>query len=713
MKQTLLILMTGFLSQIVIAQSFNTCTDAANSTSIVADVVYSVGDINGDMPPLNCAENSNGSNGEWIKYIPTADYAIIVSSDLSQNSSKDTRVNIFVGECGNLVCAGGDDDGGTNFLSVVTLNVFQGNTYYIVWDNRWGNSSNFDFILTESPQPPPPPEAPITFNPQGVTNPTGSSSRGLVDMNGDFLDDIITIQSSSVNISYQLAAGGFNYQSITDITFRPPDNEGDPQPTTVRYLPTWSLAAGDWDANGYNDLLYGGNSGVTFMKASSSGAAYTEISGPEYVFSQRSHFVDINNDGDLDAFVCHDVDPNVYYLNDGSDNLQFFQGPNPNGVPSGLGNLSSGGNYGTIWIDYNNDGLLDMFIAKCRGGDVPAKINELWRNKGMNAQGKYEYEEVGGNPGVNLRDPMQTWSGAWADFDNDGYMDVFVGASSLSDGPSKLMRNNGDGTFTDVTSGAGFDLSLTSIENIAADFDNDGNVDILFSGGIYFGNGDLTFNYFNVSMPSVGGVGDANNDGFLDVFSGAYFRNSGNDNNWVKITTVGKGHETNGLSNRNGIGARVEISTGSGIDEKIQIRDVRSGEGFRFMGSLNTHFGIGQATSINYIKIKWPSGIVDQINDPDINTHHIVEEASFTLSVEDTLVDNLILYPNPTKDYLNLNFNNLLYNGNYSVIDLSGKLILNAQLSSNKIDVSNIANGIYFLSVTSEGKTQTQRFIKQ
>lgn len=131
------------------------------------------------------------------------------------------------------------------------------------------------------------------------------------------------------------------------------------------------------------------------------------------------------------------------------------------------------------------------------------------------------------------------------------------------------------------------------------------------------------------------------------------------------------------------------------------------------MGSLNTHFGIGQATSINYIKIKWPSGIVDQINDPDINTHHIVEEASFTLSVEDTLVDNLILYPNPTKDYLNLNFNNLLYNGNYSVIDLSGKLILNAQLSANKIDVSNIANGIYFLSVTSEGKTQTQRFIKQ
>lgn len=699
MKQILLLIIPIVTLQLGLAQS-NTCNEASNATAIVADVVYSVGSYNGDPSPLNCAEtpNENGT-GLWYKYVPDNDYELIVNTDLPQNEGRDPRVHILTGECGNLTCAGGDDDSGSGFLAVATLDVFLGNTYYIVWDGRWANSTDFDFILTENPQVPPPPEPPVTFTVQNVSNPLGSGSRGLVDMNGDFLDDIVTIQETAINISYQLPAGGFNFQSITT--------------TSADFLPSWSLAAGDWDGNGYNDLLYGGGSGVTFMQANSNGTAYTEISGPEFIFSQRSHFVDINNDGHLDAFVCHDVEANVYYLNDGSNNLQFFQGPDPNGIPSGLGNLSTGGNYGTIWIDYNNDGLLDMFIAKCRGGSGPTKINELWRNNGMNAEGKYVFEEVSNNPGVNLHDPVQTWSAAWADFDNDGDMDVYVGASNLTDGPSKLMRNNGDGTFTDVTANSGVGQAALGLENIAGDFNNDGFADILTTGGILFGNGDLTFNYISTSMPGTGAVGDANNDGFLDVYNGTYYVNGGNNNNWITITTVGKGFQTPGLSNRNGIGARVEISTGSGINEVVQIRDVRSGEGFRFMGSLNTHFGIGQATSINYIKIKWPSGIVDQINDPDINMHHIIEEASFTLSVQDTLVDNLILFPNPTKEILNINFNNLLYNGNYSVIDLSGKLILNAQLSSNKIDVSNLNNGVYFLSVTSEGLTQTQKFIKQ
>lgn len=695
MKQQLLFTIMTLFCLASFGQS-NSCTEANSSAAIVADVVYTVDGIDGSGPPINCTENSNGSSGEWYRYVPDGDYELTISSDLSQNSGGDTRVNVYTGTCGNFVCAGGDDDSGSGFLTIATLNVFQGVTYYIVWDNRW-SSAGFDFILTEGPQAPPPPVAPVTFATQGLG--MSGSPRALVDLNGDFLDDAVSIQSTAINVNYQLPAGGLNFQSIAT--------------TSADFLPSWSLSAGDWDANGYNDLLYGGGSGVTFMRANSNGTAYTEISGPEYVFSQRSHFVDINNDGHLDAFVCHDVQPNVYYLNDGSNNLQFFQGANPNGIPSGLGLNPNGGNYGTIWIDYDNDGLLDMFIAKCRGGSGTAKINELWRNKGMNAQGKYEYEEVSNNPGVNLHDPVQTWSAAWADFDNDGDMDVYVGASSTSDGLSKLMRNNGDGTFTDVTSGSGVNTAGLGIENVAADFDNDGFADILTTGGILFGNGDLTFGLFATDMPPNGAVGDINNDGFLDVFTGTLYTNSGNSNNWIKITTVGKGYETSGLSNRNGIGARVEISTGSGINEVIQIRDVRSGEGFRYMGSLNTHFGIGQATSINYIRIKWPSGIVDQINNPDINNHIIIEEASNTLSIENTLVDNLIMYPNPTRDILNLNFDNLLYNGNYTITDLSGKIILNAQLNSNRIDVSNINNGVYFLSVTSDGVTQTQKFIKQ
>jgi len=128
-------------------------------------------------------------------------------------------------------------------------------------------------------------------------------------MNGDFLDDIVSISSTNVNILYQQPGGGFNTTNITT--------------TSADFSPSWSLAAADFDANGYTDLLYGGGQGVTFMKANNTGTGFTEISGSEYVFSQRSNFIDINNDGHLDAFVCHDVAPNVYYINDGSGNLSF------------------------------------------------------------------------------------------------------------------------------------------------------------------------------------------------------------------------------------------------------------------------------------------------------------------------------------------------------------------------------------------------------
>ena len=153
---------------------------------------------------------------------------------------------------------------------------------------------------------------------------------------------------------------------------------------------------------------------------------FTQISTPEYVFSQRSNFVDINQDGHLDAFVCHDVAPNVYYLNDGTGNLTFYQG--------GLGDYFSGGNYGSIWIDYDNDRDMDMFIAKC-GGETARRTNQMLTNNG---DGTFtENASI-----LGLADPMQTWSSSWADYDNDGDMDVFVGASS---GTHKLMRNNGDG----------------------------------------------------------------------------------------------------------------------------------------------------------------------------------------------------------------------------------------------------------------------------
>ena len=250
----------------------------------------------------------------------------------------------------------------------------------------WGGPLTFSTLA---------PPAPATFTTSGVG--VSGTQRAAVDMNGDFLDDVVSIGNTNVNIFYQQAGGGLS-NTATNITT-----------TSAANSPSWSLAAADFDGNGFTDLLYGGGSGVTFMKANETGTGFTQASGSEYVFSQRSNFADINNDGHLDAFVCHDVDANVYYINDGNGNLTYGQGD--------LGLVR--GNYGSVWIDYDNDRDIDMFIAKCGGGP----INQLFTNNGDGT-----YTDTA--PAQGLDDGMQTWSSAWGDYDNDGDMDAYIGASS-------------------------------------------------------------------------------------------------------------------------------------------------------------------------------------------------------------------------------------------------------------------------------------------
>lgn len=668
---------------VLAAQSGQNCAEAIP----VSAGIHTVDGINGEAPvPVCSTETTNpANNGEWYLYTaPAGDGVFVtVTSDLEVNSGGDTRVHIYGGDCNNLTCIVGDDDAGeigNGFLSVASFQAVAGESYYIAWDNRW-SSDGFDFEISEADAPPP---GQLMFTAQGVS--TSGSRLAIVDMNGDFLDDLVSVTSTNININYQLEAGGFNTVDI---------------PTTpANFTPSWSLAAGDIDGNGYNDLLYGGGSGVTFMMANDDGTAFTEISGPEYVFSQRSNFVDLNNDGHLDAFVCHDVQPNVYYINDGDGNLTFYQGADPDGIPSGLGLVSNGGNYGTVWIDYDNDRDMDLFIAKCRGGNTQAKINELHRNNGDGT-----YTNVAADPDVNLADPVQTWSSAWGDYDNDGDMDGYIGASSTADGPTKYMRNNGDGTFTDISGIVDLSETPLGIENAPADFNNDGHIDIFSNGQILLNDGDgLSFEVISQTVPQSGAIGDINNDGFLDIFSNGLFINNGNDNNWIKIVTIGD------QSNLNGIGARVEI-TSSGLG--TQIRDVRSGEGFRYMSSLNTHFGLGQDDAIETVTVYWPSGIISTVENPEINNTLIILENE-NLSVDDITADDLKVYPNPADDIINLQTSISLENAIYSVFTVDGKRVLNARLNeTNRIDVSNLATGNYFLRILQGNKTFVQQFLKK
>ncbi|MCP4910747.1 MAG: T9SS type A sorting domain-containing protein [Bacteroidetes bacterium] len=706
MKKLILIVIIFLTFSPIFSQ--DSAGDSCSNPIPIGPGTHYVENINGESFSSNCTEY-DAANGdlEWYIYTPNNDYLIEVTTDLQSNDGLDTRFHVYQGSCDDLTCVAGDDDSGAGYLSEASFYASAGQSYYIAWDDRWGNEA-FEFELTESD---PPPTPPFDFTVTSVS--TSGSERALVDMNNDKLDDLVSIQATSINIHYQLESGGFNPVSIAT--------------TYADNTPGWSLAAGDFDRNGYNDLLYGGGSGVTFMQANSDGTSYTEISGSEYVFSQRSNFVDINNDGHLDAFVCHDIEATVYYINDGSGVLEFFQGPDENGITSGVGGVAyelaswdtsaqEGGNYGSVWIDYDNDRDIDMFIAKCRGGGVQWKNNELWRNNGdgtfsnvADVTGWYNsyYPDGGHDNSSNLGDPVQTWSSAWGDFNNDGFMDVYVGASASGDGGHKLMRNNGDGTFTDVSANSGVEEAPWGIENNSADVDNDGYIDILTNGSILLNNGDLTFSLYTAGTPGPGAIGDANNDGFVDVFNGnnLYLQEGNNGNNWLKITTTGT------ASNINGIGARVEINTpGLGT----QIRDVMSGSGFRYMSSLNTHFGIGSDSSVNSITIYWPSGTVDVVTNPSINTTISITEGE-TLSLESSLIEGLIIYPNPVRNILTIDSSLNLDQSIISVFDIAGRRVMNYRLANgiNSVNVSELSVGEYILRViTKEGQMSSQKFIK-
>ena len=240
MKKITLLLIIALSSQLIVAQE--TCATALPITA----GTHVIDAINGTQisTPV-CAANGPGQTAaEWYTYAPTQNLTITVTSDLSVNICKDTRVHIYTGTCGTLTCITGDDDGGiiacnsgnTNaYLSTATFNVTAGVTYYIVWDNKW-SSAGLTFQLTEAPFVVPP-TGPVTFTSQNITTINSQYDLCVVDMNNDYLDDIVGVSTSNIRIHSQNANGTFTF---TDY------------PTeAATHLPSWSLAAGDYNKDGY------------------------------------------------------------------------------------------------------------------------------------------------------------------------------------------------------------------------------------------------------------------------------------------------------------------------------------------------------------------------------------------------------------------------------------------------------------------------------
>ncbi|MCB0631374.1 MAG: VCBS repeat-containing protein [Lewinella sp.] len=463
------------------------------------------------------------------------------------------------------------------------------------------------------------------------------------------------------------------------------------------------VAVGDINDDGLADLYFSGNMVPGRLYLNRGDLHFEEVTEQAGIDTRGKwgtgvSMVDVNADGRLDLYLCFsgpytaEVRKNMLYINNGDGTFTFHQGD--------IGDYPSGGNYGSVWVDYDNDGDMDCFIAKCNvNGDVNERSeNQLYQNDGAG-----NFVEVAETAG--LKDNMQTWSSAWADFDNDGHLDVFVGSSSANF-THKLNRNNGDGTFTDISASTGIHaLTTTGIENCTYDFNNDGYADIASNGNILLNNGDLTFTLIPLALPNNNGsLGDLNNDGFIDSFTGGQiYYNDGNSNHWITINTIGV------ESNINGIGARVTITSALGT----QIREVRSGEGFKYMSTLNTHFGLGQDTEIATLTIAWPSGIVDTLENVAVDQVISVVEGSTVLGLNESVTNNLILYPNPAQHILNLGDTTDFTNPSYSIFDMQGRKLMGAPLDANAIDVSTLATGNYILKIQDGNTLKSQRFIKK
>ncbi|HRN99668.1 MAG TPA: VCBS repeat-containing protein, partial [Flavobacterium sp.] len=329
----------------------------ANTTTVTAGIT-TVNAIDQANIATSC---SSASLAKWYKYTPTANYRVTITSDLPQNICKDTNFSVYTGSCPTLNCVTSDDNSGTlacnsgntnSNLSVKTFDAMVGNSYYIVWDNK-NSAAGFDFQLTEEEI-----IIPITYN--TVNDPTINTTYRMciVDMNNDDMDDVVGVSNGTLKIHYQ-GTGGTLTPALVPIV-------------GTSLMPNWSMAAGDFNKDGFNDLMMGNGSGISLWMSNATGTAYTSITPGQYIFCQRTNFADLNNDGHLDAFSCHDVAPNVYYLNDGSNGLVHYQVGNTPGAMA-LGGIT--GNYASIFTDIDNDGDTDMFVSKCSGPACELHVN--------------------------------------------------------------------------------------------------------------------------------------------------------------------------------------------------------------------------------------------------------------------------------------------------------------------------------------------------
>lgn len=456
--------------------------------------------------------------------------------------------------------------------------------------------------------------AQVAFKNQNIklSNATMNSGNciAIVDWNFDGLDDIIRLDDGR-SCYVEIQRTNNQFQSVFLGTFS----------TTSGWA--WGMTVADLDHNGYMDVAAGAyGPAVSILMTNNTGTSATLVSIPNTgFFVQNMTFADFNNDGWIDLFCCDDNAMSHIFLNNGTGVLtESFTTINFD-----VTGTDDSGNYGSVWTDFDNDGDLDLYVAKCRQGVTnPAdgrRINTLFVNDGSN-----NFTESAAAYNINIG--WQTWTASFGDIDNDGDLDLLV---TNQDHASQLFENDGTGHYTDITSGSGFNISdITPVESVMEDFDNDGFVDLLVTGSnsrYFHNNGNKTFTkiegLFNTNKMLSFATGDLNHDGRIDLYTSygtaynnpssiddiLWMNNTRNNNHFLTINLLGT------ISNKGAIGARANIYGAWGV----QIREVRSGDSYGTANSAMLHFGLGTATTIDSIVVRFPSGITQTIINPQID----------------------------------------------------------------------------------------------
>ena len=410
-----------------------------------------------------------------------------------------------------------------------------------------------------------------------------------------------------------------------------------------------------------------------------------DITGDNRISAFAAAWADYNNDGYVDLFITTPK-TNAYPTGDSLTNVLFDN----NGDGSFTRDTSSLIVNGPIdfytiptWSDYDKDGDMDLFITSGPIQNGVLQPDYMYKNL-LKETGTADFErDLTTNFAAEGRDGQQA---NWIDFDNDQDFDLYVtnfggtpgGAPNSTQGMvNHFYRNDGAGNYTKIETGPQSTDVKISLGQTWGDFDNDGDLDLYVTnltsfnsrGGnnYYQNNGPPDYTFSKITTGDfVTGVraswgaasGDYDNDGDLDLYVAyttltaggardALYRNDLNNGaHWINIECVGTS------SNRSAIGAKVMVKATISGNTYWQQREISAQNASTGQNSLRAHFGLGNATMVDSVRIEWPSGHVDTFTDMSVDEFFIATENS-SLVISPVSDEKSSLLPQDVKLYVN------------------------------------------------------------